>query len=149
MERTNVTSIQLELDFFDFILCGFAVLSTRLLKSQSADSLLNSNMDTASPPAAPADHAWMDGLSQRSKDMDAASSSAASNRHSPQTHDAFLSLLTNKGLLLARISLNAALTAAKAQMLTKVGGGKSEIMKSEFYIFRLNQKPAEDLQKLT
>uniref|UniRef100_A0A3Q2YDM8 Protein RIC1 homolog n=1 Tax=Hippocampus comes TaxID=109280 RepID=A0A3Q2YDM8_HIPCM len=71
------------------------VLSTRLLKSQSADSLLNSNMDTVSPPAAPADHAWMDGLSQRSKDMDAASS-AASTRHSPQTHDAFLSLLTNK-----------------------------------------------------
>ncbi|XP_051907308.1 guanine nucleotide exchange factor subunit RIC1 isoform X1 [Hippocampus zosterae] len=71
------------------------VLSTRLLKSQSADNLLNSNMDTASPPAPPADHAWMDGLSQRSKDMDAAST-AASNRHSPQTHDAFLSLLTNK-----------------------------------------------------
>ncbi|KAM9794413.1 guanine nucleotide exchange factor subunit RIC1 isoform X2 [Syngnathus typhle] len=70
------------------------VLNTLLLKSQSADSLLNSDMDTVPPPAAPANHTWMDGLSQRSKDMDAASSS--SNRHSPQTHDAFLSLLTNK-----------------------------------------------------
>ncbi|XP_077353855.1 guanine nucleotide exchange factor subunit RIC1 isoform X2 [Festucalex cinctus] len=73
------------------------VLSTRLLKSQSADSLLNSDMDTAPPRAAAADHAsWMDGLSQRSKENMDAASSVASNRHSPQTHDAFLSLLTNK-----------------------------------------------------
>ncbi|XP_022071161.1 guanine nucleotide exchange factor subunit RIC1 isoform X2 [Acanthochromis polyacanthus] len=71
------------------------VLSTRLLKSQSADSLLNSDMDTAPPPAAPTNHTWMDGLGQRAKDMDTASS-AHSNQHSPQTHDAFLSLLTNK-----------------------------------------------------
>uniref|UniRef100_A0AAQ6AHS9 Protein RIC1 homolog n=1 Tax=Amphiprion ocellaris TaxID=80972 RepID=A0AAQ6AHS9_AMPOC len=71
------------------------VLSTRLLKSQSADSLLNSDMDTASPPTAPTNHTWMDGLGQRAKDMDTASS-AHSNQHSPQTHDAFLSLLTNK-----------------------------------------------------
>lgn len=72
------------------------MLSTRLLKSQSADSLLNSAMDTAPPQAASTSHTWLDGLGQTSKDMDAASS-AHSNRHSPQTHDAFLSLLTNKG----------------------------------------------------
>ncbi|XP_076613515.1 guanine nucleotide exchange factor subunit RIC1 [Chaetodon auriga] len=71
------------------------VLSTRLLKSQSADSLLNSDMDTAPPQAAPTNHTWLDGLSQRGKDTDMASS-AHSNQHSPQTHDAFLSLLTNK-----------------------------------------------------
>uniref|UniRef100_A0A7N6AWC8 Protein RIC1 homolog n=1 Tax=Anabas testudineus TaxID=64144 RepID=A0A7N6AWC8_ANATE len=71
------------------------VLSTRLLKSQSADSLLNSDMDTATPQAAPANHTWLDGIGQRAKDMDTASS-AHSNQHSPQTHDAFLSLLTNK-----------------------------------------------------
>uniref|UniRef100_A0A8C4GN00 Protein RIC1 homolog n=1 Tax=Dicentrarchus labrax TaxID=13489 RepID=A0A8C4GN00_DICLA len=72
------------------------VLSTRLLKSQSADSLLNSDMDTAPPQATPSNHTWIDGLGQRAKDMDTASS-AHSNQHSPQTHDAFLSLLTNKG----------------------------------------------------
>uniref|UniRef100_A0A8C4EQ21 Protein RIC1 homolog n=1 Tax=Dicentrarchus labrax TaxID=13489 RepID=A0A8C4EQ21_DICLA len=71
------------------------VLSTRLLKSQSADSLLNSDMDTAPPQATPSNHTWIDGLGQRAKDMDTASS-AHSNQHSPQTHDAFLSLLTNK-----------------------------------------------------
>ncbi|KAF0031485.1 hypothetical protein F2P81_016040 [Scophthalmus maximus] len=72
-----------------------AVLSSRLLKSQSADSLLNSDMDTAPPQAAPSNHTWLDGLEQEGKDMDTASS-AHSNQHSPQTHDAFLSLLTNK-----------------------------------------------------
>ncbi|XP_049908444.1 guanine nucleotide exchange factor subunit RIC1 isoform X2 [Epinephelus moara] len=71
------------------------VLSTRLLKSQSADSLLNSDMDTAPPQASPTNHTWLDGLGQRPKDMDTASS-AHSTQHSPQTHDAFLSLLTNK-----------------------------------------------------
>uniref|UniRef100_A0A3B4XBR6 Protein RIC1 homolog n=1 Tax=Seriola lalandi dorsalis TaxID=1841481 RepID=A0A3B4XBR6_SERLL len=71
------------------------VLSTRLLKSQSADSLLNSDMDTVPPQAAPTNHNWLDRLGQRPKDMDTASS-AHSNQHSPQTQDAFLSLLTNK-----------------------------------------------------
>lgn len=66
------------------------------MKSQSADSLLNNDMDTAPPPTAPDNHTWMDGLEQRPKDMDTASS-AHSNQHSPQTHEAFLSLLTNKG----------------------------------------------------
>lgn len=68
-----------------------------MLKSQSADSLLNSDMDTAPPQAAPTNHTWLDGLGQAAKDMDTASS-AHSNQHSPQTHDAFLSLLTNKGI---------------------------------------------------
>ncbi|XP_058472781.1 guanine nucleotide exchange factor subunit RIC1 isoform X1 [Solea solea] len=71
------------------------VLSTRLLKSQSADSLLNSDMDTAPPQEAPTNHTWLDGIGQVAKDMDTASS-AHSSQHSPQTHDAFLSLLTNK-----------------------------------------------------
>lgn len=73
------------------------VLSTQLLKSQSADSLLNSDMDTVPPQAASTNHTWLDGLGQGTKDMDTASS-AHSNQHSPQTHDAFLSLLTNKGI---------------------------------------------------
>lgn len=72
------------------------VLSARLLKSQSADSLMNSDMDTAPTQATPTNHAWLDGIGEGAKDMDMASS-AHSNRHSPQTHDAFLSLLTNKG----------------------------------------------------
>lgn len=72
------------------------VLSTQLLKSQSADSLLNNDMDTAPPQAAAANHTWLDGLGQRAKDVDTASS-AHSNQNSPQTHDAFLSLVTNKG----------------------------------------------------
>lgn len=66
------------------------------MKSQSADSLLNSDMDTVPPQAALNNHAWLDRLGQGGKDMDTASS-AHSNQHSPQTHDAFLSLLTNKG----------------------------------------------------
>uniref|UniRef100_A0A665VY13 Protein RIC1 homolog n=1 Tax=Echeneis naucrates TaxID=173247 RepID=A0A665VY13_ECHNA len=71
------------------------VLSTRLLKSQSADSLLNSDMDTAPPQTGPTNQTWLDRLGQRAKEMDTASS-AHSNQHSPQTHDAFLSLLTSK-----------------------------------------------------
>lgn len=73
-------------------------MSSRLLKSQSADSLLNSDMDTAPPQAAPSNHTWLDSISQAApKDMDAASL-AHSNQNSPQTHDAYLSLLTNKGI---------------------------------------------------
>ncbi|KAM6986702.1 guanine nucleotide exchange factor subunit RIC1 isoform 2-T2 [Aplochiton taeniatus] len=72
------------------------VLSTQLLKSQSADSLLNSAMDTAPPvAAAQRNHAWLDGLASGggAKDMDSASSHS---HHAPQTHDAFLSPLSNK-----------------------------------------------------
>ncbi|KAJ4926366.1 hypothetical protein JOQ06_008542, partial [Pogonophryne albipinna] len=70
-------------------------LSTRLLKSQSADSLLNSDMDTGPLQVDNTSHSWLDRLEDRAKDMDTASS-AHSNQHSPQTHDAILSLLTNK-----------------------------------------------------
>lgn len=81
-----------------FTFLSSPVLSARLLKSQSADSLLNSDMDTAPPQAAPSNHTWLDGVGQAgAKDMDAASS-AHSNQNSPQTHDAYLSLLTNKGI---------------------------------------------------
>ncbi|CAF99205.1 unnamed protein product [Tetraodon nigroviridis] len=72
-----------------------SVLSARLLKSQSADSLINSDMDTAPAQATPTNHSWLDGIGEAAKDMDMASS-AHSNQHSPQTHDAYLSLLTNK-----------------------------------------------------
>lgn len=84
------------------------VLSPRLLKSQSADSLLNSDMDTAPPQAAPTTHTWLDGIGQvTAKDMEAASS-AHSNQNSPQTHDAYLSLLTNKGIAVnPRVTLGA------------------------------------------
>ncbi|XP_034047532.1 RAB6A-GEF complex partner protein 1 isoform X2 [Thalassophryne amazonica] len=71
------------------------VLSTRLLKSQSADSLLNSDMDTAPPQATSSSHMWLDGLGLSTKDVESASSSH-SHQHTPQTQDAFLSLLTNK-----------------------------------------------------
>lgn len=81
-----------------FTVPPLSVLSARLLKSQSADSLLNSDMDTAPPQAASSNHTWLDGIGQAApKDMDAASS-AHSNQNSPQTHDAYLSLLTNKGI---------------------------------------------------
>ncbi|XP_055009421.1 guanine nucleotide exchange factor subunit RIC1 isoform X3 [Boleophthalmus pectinirostris] len=71
------------------------VLSTRLLKSGSADSLLHSDMDTAPLQTTQNTSTWIDGMAQRTTDMDTASS-ALSNQQSPQTQDAFLSLITNK-----------------------------------------------------
>ncbi|KAL7844963.1 hypothetical protein SRHO_G00235030 [Serrasalmus rhombeus] len=68
-----------------------AVLSTRLLKSQSADSLLNSEMDTAPPQVTRTNHSWLDGLGAAPKEMDSASSHGA-----PQAQEAFLSPLINK-----------------------------------------------------
>uniref|UniRef100_A0A8C1Y4I8 Protein RIC1 homolog n=1 Tax=Cyprinus carpio TaxID=7962 RepID=A0A8C1Y4I8_CYPCA len=68
------------------------VLSSRLLKSQSADSLLNSDMDTTPPQVTTANHRWLDGLGVVSKELDSASSLGA-----PQTQEAFLSPLINKG----------------------------------------------------
>uniref|UniRef100_A0A672LAQ6 Protein RIC1 homolog n=1 Tax=Sinocyclocheilus grahami TaxID=75366 RepID=A0A672LAQ6_SINGR len=68
------------------------VLSSRLLKSQSADSLLNSDMDTTPPQVTTANHRWLDGLGAVSKELDSASSHGA-----PQTQEAFLSPLINKG----------------------------------------------------
>uniref|UniRef100_A0A672LCY3 Protein RIC1 homolog n=1 Tax=Sinocyclocheilus grahami TaxID=75366 RepID=A0A672LCY3_SINGR len=67
------------------------VLSSRLLKSQSADSLLNSDMDTTPPQVTTANHRWLDGLGAVSKELDSASSHGA-----PQTQEAFLSPLINK-----------------------------------------------------
>uniref|UniRef100_A0AAY4DW43 Protein RIC1 homolog n=1 Tax=Denticeps clupeoides TaxID=299321 RepID=A0AAY4DW43_9TELE len=66
-----------------------AVLSTQLLKSQSADSLLNSDMDTAPPHVPPTNHSWLDGLATGHKEIDDTSSHGA-----PQTQEAFLSPLT-------------------------------------------------------
>lgn len=71
------------------------VLSTRLLKSKSADSLLNHDMDTVPPQAAQSNNMWIDGMVQRTTDINTASSSH-SHQHSPQTEEAFLSLVTNK-----------------------------------------------------
>ncbi|KAG1929776.1 RAB6A-GEF complex partner protein [Pimephales promelas] len=68
------------------------VLSSRLLKSQSADSLLNSDMDTTPPQVTPANHSWLDGLGAVSKELNSASSHGG-----PQTQEAFLSPLINKG----------------------------------------------------
>uniref|UniRef100_A0AAZ3RKW7 Protein RIC1 homolog n=1 Tax=Oncorhynchus tshawytscha TaxID=74940 RepID=A0AAZ3RKW7_ONCTS len=73
------------------------VLSQHLLKSQSADSLLNSDMDTAPPQAAArnSNHTWLDGLGAlgptEPTEMDTALSHGG-----PQTQEAFLSPLTNK-----------------------------------------------------
>uniref|UniRef100_A0A8C1SQK7 Protein RIC1 homolog n=1 Tax=Cyprinus carpio TaxID=7962 RepID=A0A8C1SQK7_CYPCA len=69
-----------------------ALLSSRLLKSQSADSLLNSDMDTTPPQVTTANHSWLDSLGAVSKELDSASSHGG-----PQTHEAFLSPLINKG----------------------------------------------------
>lgn len=100
MEKKSYTSYFFKgiLSIFHLIFHLFVVkvLSTQLLKSQSADSLLNSDMDTAPPLAVPINHTWTDSLGQRSKDTDTASS-AHSNPNPPQTYDAFLSLVTNKG----------------------------------------------------
>uniref|UniRef100_A0A8C1SQQ0 Protein RIC1 homolog n=1 Tax=Cyprinus carpio TaxID=7962 RepID=A0A8C1SQQ0_CYPCA len=65
---------------------------SRLLKSQSADSLLNSDMDTTPPQVTTANHSWLDSLGAVSKELDSASSHGG-----PQTHEAFLSPLINKG----------------------------------------------------
>uniref|UniRef100_A0A8C1N4Q6 Protein RIC1 homolog n=1 Tax=Cyprinus carpio TaxID=7962 RepID=A0A8C1N4Q6_CYPCA len=70
------------------------VLSSRLLKSQSADSLLNSDMDTTPPQVTTANHSWLDSLGEVSKELDSASSHGG-----PQTHEAFLSPLINKEFL--------------------------------------------------
>ncbi|XP_066566822.1 guanine nucleotide exchange factor subunit RIC1 isoform X3 [Amia ocellicauda] len=68
----------------------YRTVGERLLKSQSADSLLNSEMDTA-PPSAPRSHSWLNTLSTEQKEMDTASS------HGAHTQEAFLSPLVIKG----------------------------------------------------
>ncbi|XP_029108602.1 guanine nucleotide exchange factor subunit RIC1 isoform X2 [Scleropages formosus] len=66
-------------------------LGTQLLKSQSADSLLNSEPDSTSHQAAPRSHSWLHGLGGEQKEMDTASS------HGQQPQEAFLSPLVSKG----------------------------------------------------
>uniref|UniRef100_A0A8C7J3D5 Protein RIC1 homolog n=1 Tax=Oncorhynchus kisutch TaxID=8019 RepID=A0A8C7J3D5_ONCKI len=81
------------------------VLSQHLLKSQSADSLLNSDMDTAPPQAVArnSNHTWLDGLGAlgptEPTEMDTALSHGG-----PQTQEAFLSPLTNKNSISLRCS---------------------------------------------
>ncbi|XP_023687655.1 guanine nucleotide exchange factor subunit RIC1 isoform X1 [Paramormyrops kingsleyae] len=67
------------------------VLSTQLLKSQSADSMLNSEMDSAPHQVALRSDSWLESLRAEQKEMEIASS------HGPQTQEAFLSPLTSKG----------------------------------------------------
>ncbi|XP_019410519.1 PREDICTED: RAB6A-GEF complex partner protein 1 isoform X2 [Crocodylus porosus] len=62
----------------------------QLLKSQSADSFLNMEMDTG-VPSAPRSHSWLGTISSSQREMDTASS------HGPHLQDAFLSPLLNKG----------------------------------------------------
>ncbi|RXM97588.1 RAB6A-GEF complex partner protein 1 [Acipenser ruthenus] len=62
----------------------------RLLKSQSADSLINNEMDTSASNT-PRSHSWLDSLNSASREMDTASS------HGAHTQEAFLSPLLNKG----------------------------------------------------
>ncbi|KAK6494251.1 RAB6A-GEF complex partner protein 1-like [Huso huso] len=62
----------------------------RLLKSQSADSLINNEMDTGASNT-PRSHSWLDSLNSASREMDTASS------HGAHTQEAFLSPLLNKG----------------------------------------------------
>ncbi len=65
------------------------MLSSGLLKSQSADS----DMETTPPQVTTASHSWLDSLGAVSKELDSASSLGG-----PQTQEAFLSPLINKGL---------------------------------------------------
>ncbi|MGH0127191.1 UNVERIFIED_CONTAM: hypothetical protein FKN15_051308 [Acipenser sinensis] len=66
------------------------VVGEHLLKSQSADSLINNEMDTGASNA-PRSHSWLDSLNSASREMDTASS------HGAHTQEAFLSPLLNKG----------------------------------------------------
>ncbi|XP_051959648.1 guanine nucleotide exchange factor subunit RIC1-like [Xyrauchen texanus] len=63
-----------------------------ILQSQSADSLLNSDMDTTPPQATTANHSWLDGLGAVPRELDFDSSHGG-----PRTQEAFLSPLINKG----------------------------------------------------
>ncbi|MEE6459179.1 hypothetical protein FKM82_000562 [Ascaphus truei] len=65
-------------------------IGEQFLKSQSAESFLNMDMETG-VPSAPRSHSWVGSLGTAQREMDSASS------HSPHTQDAFLSPLLNKG----------------------------------------------------
>uniref|UniRef100_A0A8C3TD85 Guanine nucleotide exchange factor subunit RIC1 n=1 Tax=Chelydra serpentina TaxID=8475 RepID=A0A8C3TD85_CHESE len=62
----------------------------QLLKSQSADSFLNVEMDTG-VSSAPQSHSWLSTINSSQREMDTVSS------HGPHMQDAFLSPLLNKG----------------------------------------------------
>ncbi|XP_030049655.1 guanine nucleotide exchange factor subunit RIC1 isoform X3 [Microcaecilia unicolor] len=65
-------------------------IEEQLLKSQSADSFLNMDIDTGIS-SAPRSHSWFGSLGSTQREMDTMSS------HGPHTQDAFLSPLSNKG----------------------------------------------------
>nr|XP_033781566.1 RAB6A-GEF complex partner protein 1 isoform X2 [Geotrypetes seraphini] len=65
-------------------------IEEQLLKSQSADSFLNMDVDTGIS-SAPRSHSWFGSLGSTQREMDTMSS------HGPHTQDAFLSPLSNKG----------------------------------------------------
>ncbi|XP_062868296.1 guanine nucleotide exchange factor subunit RIC1 [Trichomycterus rosablanca] len=67
------------------------VLSTRLVASQSNDSLMNNDMEMTPPQVTSTNHNWLDGLKAQPKEIDSTSSHGA-----PQTQEAFLSPLINK-----------------------------------------------------
>ncbi|XP_044512577.1 guanine nucleotide exchange factor subunit RIC1 isoform X2 [Gracilinanus agilis] len=62
-----------------------------LLKSQSADPFLNLETDVGVPAAPPRSQSWLGSIGSTHQEIDTASS------HGPQTQDAFLSPLLNKG----------------------------------------------------
>ncbi|XP_033029321.1 RAB6A-GEF complex partner protein 1 isoform X2 [Lacerta agilis] len=66
------------------------VIGEQLLKSQSADSFLNMEVDSGIPNV-PRSHSWLGAISSSQREMDAASS------HGPHMQEAFLSPLLNKG----------------------------------------------------
>nr|XP_060618273.1 guanine nucleotide exchange factor subunit RIC1 isoform X2 [Anolis sagrei ordinatus] len=66
------------------------VIGEQLLKSQSADSYLNMEVDTGVPNVSRS-HSWLGSISSSQREMDAASS------HGPHMQEAFLSPLLNKG----------------------------------------------------
>uniref|UniRef100_A0A0F7Z535 Guanine nucleotide exchange factor subunit RIC1 n=1 Tax=Crotalus adamanteus TaxID=8729 RepID=A0A0F7Z535_CROAD len=65
------------------------VIGEQLLKSQSADSFLNMEIDSGLPDV-PRSHSWFGAISSSQREMDTASS------HSPQMQEAFLSPLLSK-----------------------------------------------------
>lgn len=77
----------------------FLAVGEQLLKSQSADSFLNVEMDTG-VSSAPQSHSWLSTINSSQREMDTVSS------HGPHMQDAFLSPLFNKGRLFLILSLS-------------------------------------------
>lgn len=68
---------------------SFLVIGEQLLKSQSADSFLNMEIDSGIP-GVPRSHSWFGAISSSQREMDTVSS------HGPQMQEAFLSPLLSK-----------------------------------------------------